>query len=114
MAEEVFLLARAVRTFGTEEKETGRYRRQLAMLRRISIRQAAAYLLYLVTNASLFNLTKASRCDFEPGFACLSMQEVHLQLGGLSFSSHGSSCKLSDGHQSSAIWTGGSYLADST
>lgn len=59
VAEEVFLLARAVRTFGTEEKETGRYRRCLAMLRRISIRQATAYLFYLVTNASLFNLTKA-------------------------------------------------------
>ena len=28
------------------------------MLRRISVRQATAYLLYLVTNASLFNLTK--------------------------------------------------------
>ena len=59
VAEEVLLLARAVRTFGTEEKETGRYRRCLAMLRRISIRQATAYLFYLVTNASLFNLTKA-------------------------------------------------------
>ncbi len=55
----MLLLARAVRTFGTEEKETGRYRRCLAMLRRISIRQATAYLFYLVTNASLFNLTKA-------------------------------------------------------
>ena len=61
MAEEVFLLSRAVRTFGTEEKETGRYRRCLAMLRRISIRQATAYLFYLVTNASLFNLTKARK-----------------------------------------------------
>ncbi|CAL8468057.1 g7596 [Coccomyxa elongata] len=58
VAEEVFLLARSVRTFGTEEKETGRYRRCLSMLRRISIRQATAYLFYLVTNASLFNLTK--------------------------------------------------------
>ena len=28
------------------------------MLRRISVRQATAYLLYLVTNATLFNLTK--------------------------------------------------------
>lgn len=54
----MFLLARSVRTFGTEEKETGRYRRCLSMLRRISIRQATAYLFYLVTNASLFNLTK--------------------------------------------------------
>ena len=32
--------------------------RCLGMLRRISVRQATAYLLYLVTNASLFNLTK--------------------------------------------------------
>ena len=36
------------------------------MLRRISVRQATAYLLYLVTNASLFNLTKVedpNGCD---------------------------------------------------
>ncbi len=59
VAEEVFLLSRVVRSFGTEERESGRYRACLGMLRRISIRQAAAYLLYLVTNASLFNLTKA-------------------------------------------------------
>ena len=58
VAEEVFLLSRVVRSFATEEREAGRYRACLAMLRRISIRQAAAYLLYLVTNATLFNLTK--------------------------------------------------------
>ena len=61
VAEEVFLLSRLVRSFGTEERETGRYRACLGMLRRISIRQATAYLLYLVTNASLFNLTKVQR-----------------------------------------------------
>ena len=48
-----------VRAFGTEEKESRRYVKCLGMLRRISVRQATAYLLYLVTNASLFNLTKA-------------------------------------------------------
>ena len=48
-----------VRAFGTEEKESSRYVKRLGMLRRISVRQATAYLLYLVTNASLFNLTKA-------------------------------------------------------
>jgi ATP-binding cassette subfamily B (MDR/TAP) protein 9 len=60
VAEEVFLLSRAVRTFGTEQKEINRYKSFLALLRRISIRQTTAYLLYLVTNASLFNLTKVS------------------------------------------------------
>lgn len=69
MAEEVFLLARLVRTFGTEEKETGRYRRCLSMLRRISIRQATAYLFYLVTNASLFNLTKVCLPAMHPQHA---------------------------------------------
>ncbi len=51
-------MSRAVRTFGTEDKEVGRYKSFLALLRRISIRQTTAYLIYLVTNASLFNLTK--------------------------------------------------------
>ena len=63
----MFLLSRAVRTFGTEEKETSRYKSFLSMLRRISIRQTTAYLLYLVTNASLFNLTKVRRCALLSG-----------------------------------------------
>ena len=47
-----------VRTFGSEERESGRYISQLGALRRISVRQGAAYLLYLASNASLFHLTK--------------------------------------------------------
>ena len=58
MAQEVFLLSRVVRTFGSEERESGRYIGQLAALRRISVRQCAAYLLYLASNASLFHVTK--------------------------------------------------------
>ncbi len=58
VAEEVFTLSRVVRTFSTEGRETARYVRSLGRLRRISVRLATAYLLYLVTNASLFNLTK--------------------------------------------------------
>jgi len=61
VAEEVYTLARVVRTFGTESGEVARYARNLGRLRRISVRLATAYLLYLVTNASLFNLTKARR-----------------------------------------------------
>ena len=56
-----------VRAFGTEEKESARYVRCLGGLRRISVRQATAYLLYLVTNASLFNLTKAGLSSKSPG-----------------------------------------------
>ena len=59
VAQESLRLSRVVRAFGTEEKESSRYVKCLGMLRRISVRQATAYLLYLVTNASLFNLTKA-------------------------------------------------------
>ena len=59
VAQEVFLLSRVVRTFGSEEREAGRYSAQLGILRHISIRQCASYLLYLATNASLFHITKA-------------------------------------------------------
>ena len=58
VAQEVFLLSRVVRTFGSEERESGRYISQLGALRRISVRQCAAYLLYLASNASLFHVTK--------------------------------------------------------
>lgn len=58
VAQESLGLSRVVRAFGTEERESNRYICCLGMLRRISVRQATAYLLYLVTNASLFNLTK--------------------------------------------------------
>lgn len=58
VAEEVFLLSRTVRTFGTEQSEKERYQSRLGILRHISIRQAAAYLLYLTSNSFLFNLTK--------------------------------------------------------
>ena len=76
VAEEVFLLSRVVRSFGTEECESSRYRRCLAMLRRISIRQAAAYLLYLVTNATLFNLTKARFPCSHPSVLMLTSQHM--------------------------------------
>lgn len=55
----MFGLSRVVRTFGTEDKEAGRYKRWLQALRDINIRQAFAYLMYLVAASSLFNLTKA-------------------------------------------------------
>eukprot|EP00891_Asterochloris_glomerata_P008581 jgi/Astpho2/8581/e_gw1.00126.12.1_t len=58
VAEEVFLLSRVVRTFGTEDQEKRRYERCLSILRVIGVRQAAAYLMYLTTNSALFNLTK--------------------------------------------------------
>lgn len=54
----MFLLSRTVRTFGTEQGEKERYQERLGVLRHISIRQAAAYLLYLTSNSALFNLTK--------------------------------------------------------
>lgn len=61
------------------------------MLRRISVRQATAYLLYLVTNASLFNLTKVwdahataespswLRALYEPCFSA-HREQFHHQL----------------------------------
>ncbi len=58
VAQEVFGLSRVVRTFGTEEREVKRYKRWLQALRDINIRQAFAYLMYLVAASSLFNLTK--------------------------------------------------------
>ena len=61
VAEEVFLLSRTVRTFGTEESEKKRYQSRLGILRHISIRQAGAYLLYLTSNSFLFNLTKVGK-----------------------------------------------------
>ncbi len=71
MAQESLRLSKVVRAFGTEEKESSRYVKRLGMLRRISVRQATAYLLYLVTNASLFNLTKA-------GTPSISLRLLHL------------------------------------
>ena len=59
VAQEVFGLSRVVRTFGTEDREVGRYRRCLQALRNINVRQACAYLMYLIAASSLFNLTKA-------------------------------------------------------
>lgn len=58
VAQEVFGLSRIVRTFGTEEREVSRYKRCLQSLRDINIRQAFAYLMYLIAASSLFNLTK--------------------------------------------------------
>lgn len=60
VAQEVFGLSRVVRTFGTEEREVGRYRRCLQTLRDINVRQATAYLMYLISANSLFNLTKVT------------------------------------------------------
>lgn len=58
VAQEVFGLSRVVRTFGTEEREVDRYKRWLQSLRDINVRQACAYLIYLISASSLFNLTK--------------------------------------------------------
>ncbi|KAK9812558.1 hypothetical protein WJX73_008602 [Symbiochloris irregularis] len=69
VAQEVFLLSRVVRTFGTEEREVGRYKLQLRTLRRISVRQATAYLLYLASNGSLFHLTKVMALAMGGGMA---------------------------------------------
>lgn len=60
VAQEVFGLSKVVRTFGTEEREVKRYKRWLQSLRDINIRQACAYLMYLVAASSLFNMTKVS------------------------------------------------------
>ena len=66
VAQEVFLLSRVVRTFSTEAHETARYKRRLLQLRRISIRQAVGYLMYLTSVSTLFNSTKARRLDCIP------------------------------------------------
>ena len=60
MAEEVFTLSRVVRTFGTEARESERYLGWLRRLTRVSVRQAAAYFLYLTTNSGLWYLAKVS------------------------------------------------------
>jgi len=54
----VFTLSRVVRTFGTEKREGARYSSWLKRLTHLSVRQAAAYLMYLTTNSGLFYLTK--------------------------------------------------------
>lgn len=61
----MFGLSRVVRTFGTEEREVSRYKRWLQALRDINIRQAFAYLMYLVAASSLFNLTKVHPQTFD-------------------------------------------------
>ena len=58
VAEEVFTLSRVVRTFGTERAEGERYLRYLTRLARISVRQAAAYFMYLSTASVLYYVTK--------------------------------------------------------
>lgn len=60
VAEEVFSLSRLVRTFGTERREGERYLSFLRRLARISVRQAAAYFMYLSTASALYYVTKAS------------------------------------------------------
>jgi ABC-type multidrug transport system fused ATPase/permease subunit len=60
VAEEVFTLSRVVRTFGTEKREGARYSSWLKRLTHLSVRQAAAYLMYLTTNSGLFYLTKVA------------------------------------------------------
>jgi hypothetical protein len=78
---QVFTLSRTVRTFGTERREGARYSSWLKRLTHLSVRQAAAYLMYLTTNSGLYYLTKARaapcccRC-------CLSQQQqCHGQEG---------------------------------
>ena len=56
----MFTLSRVVRTFGTETSESSRYLGWLRRLTRISIRQAAAYFLYLTTNSGFWYLAKVS------------------------------------------------------
>jgi hypothetical protein len=56
---QVFTLSRTVRTFGTERREGARYSSWLKRLTHLSVRQAAAYLMYLTTNSGLYYLTKA-------------------------------------------------------
>lgn len=55
---QVFTLSRTVRTFGTERREGARYQSWLKRLTHLSIRQAAAYLMYLTTNSGLYYMTK--------------------------------------------------------
>ncbi len=61
VAEEVFTLSRVVRTFGTEARESERYLGWLRRLTRVSVRQAAAYFMYLTTNSGLWYLAKVQR-----------------------------------------------------
>lgn len=59
---QVFTLSRTVRTFGTEGREGARYSSWLKRLTHLSVRQAAAYLMYLTTNSGLYYLTKVLEC----------------------------------------------------
>lgn len=58
-AEEALSRAATVRALGGEATEVARYEERLTRLRRIARRQSAAYLAYVASNATLFNLAKA-------------------------------------------------------
>jgi ATP-binding cassette subfamily B (MDR/TAP) protein 9 len=58
VAEEVFTLARTVRTFGTEELEVARYKGSLQRIVAIATRYCLAYAMYLTSSSFLFNATK--------------------------------------------------------
>lgn len=60
----MFTLSRTVRTFGTERREGARYSSWLKRLTHLSVRQAAAYLMYLTTNSGLYYLTKVRVLTF--------------------------------------------------
>eukprot|EP00873_Tetraselmis_striata_P044804 jgi/Tetstr1/465068/TSEL_009796.t1 len=58
VAEEVFTLARTVRTFGTEEQEVARYKSSLQRIIAIATRYCLAYAMFLTSSSFLFNATK--------------------------------------------------------
>lgn len=87
VAEETLSLITTVRTFGAEAREQARYGLQLRKLRYLGLRFALAYLLYLASNSTLYNLNKVlvvwhvqARCLFEK--TQIAVQVVTLFVGG--------------------------------
>ena len=80
---QVFTLSRTVRTFGTERREGQRYSSWLKRLTHLSVRQAAAYLMYLTTNSGLYYLTKARAASAAADSACNSSALCKLDAGRL-------------------------------
>lgn len=70
VAEETLSLITTVRTFGAESREQARYGLQLRKLRYLGLRFALAYLLYLASNSTLYNLNKVLL------FMCVSLYSL--------------------------------------
>ena len=79
----MFTLSRVVRTFGTEKREGQRYSAWLQRLTHLSVRQAAAYLMYLTTNSGLYYLTKVDNtcsCDGYHSASTHALVDGHCRL----------------------------------